>query len=112
MVGAVVNGREARQSMSKKWPFKDPDEVLDYEIDWYGTAVEPGRLYGSTDTIDTSLWVTPSGITKDSDDQTGTTTTIWLSGGTLGETYEILNRVVTAGGRTMDQTVKLKIKAK
>jgi hypothetical protein len=86
------------------WPNKDPDEVLDYEIDWSARVL--------TDTILTSVWTIPSGITKNSDSKTAATTTAWLSGGTLGTTYEILNRIVTAGGRTMDQTVKIKIKAK
>lgn len=90
--------------MSLSWPFKDPDEVLDYEIDW--TA----RLAG--DTISTSTWTVPSGITKNSDTSAASTTTIWLSSGTIGTSYSILNRIVTANGRTMDQTVKLKIKSK
>ncbi|MBR0995227.1 hypothetical protein JQ580_31410 [Bradyrhizobium japonicum] len=30
------------------------------------------------------------------------------SSGTEGETYLVQNRIVTTGGRTMDQTVKLK----
>lgn len=90
--------------MSLSWPFKDPDEVLDYEIDW------SARLL--TDTIVTSTWVVPTGLTEDSTENTTTTTTVWLSGGTTGEVYEVLNRVVTAGGRTMDQTVKLKVKPK
>lgn len=90
--------------MALTWPFKDPDEVLDYSIDW------SGRL--GADTISTSTWTVPDGITKDSDDKSTTTTTLWLSGGTEGETYSFLNRIVTAGGRTMDQTVKLKIKSK
>lgn len=91
--------------MALVWPFKDPDEVLDYIIDW------SARL-GDSDTISTSTWTFPSGITKDSDSNTTTTTTAWVSGGTIGETYEILNRVTTTGGRTYDQTVKLKVKAR
>jgi hypothetical protein len=86
------------------WPTKDPDEVLDYKLDW--TA----RLDG--DTIQTSTWTVPVGITRNSDSKTNTTTTIWLQGGTLGQTYEFVNRITTAGLRTMDQSVKLKIKAK
>lgn len=81
---------------------KDPDEVKDYAVDW--TA----RLAG--DTITTSTWIVPDGIVKDSDTNTTTDTTIWLSGGTLGTTYEFVNRVQTAGGRVYDQTCKLKCK--
>lgn len=90
--------------MSLSWPVKDPDEVLDYQVDW------SARL--GTDTIATSTWIVPAGITKDSDDHTATTATIWLSSGVLGATYEIQNRITTVGLRTMDQTIKLKIKAK
>lgn len=90
--------------MTLKWPNKDPDEVLDYQIDW------SDRL--GADTIATTTWVVPSGITKDSDTNDDTTTTIWLSGGTTGETYSLTNRITTAGGRTMDQSVRLKIAEK
>lgn len=102
--------------MSLKWDAKDPDEVLDYVCNWYS------RLAG--DTIVTSTWTVPAGITKDSDsismggaegaalDVPDSATTIWLSGGTLAASYSLLNRIVTAGGRTMDQTVKIGMKTK
>jgi hypothetical protein len=90
--------------MSLSWPFKDPDEVLDYEIDW--TA----RLAG--DTISASTWIVPDGITKNSDTFTATSALVWLSAGVEGASLLLVNRVVTAGGRTMDQSVALKIKTK
>ena len=43
---------------------------------------------------------------------TDTETLIWLSGGTEGESYDLLNRITTAAGRTRDQTCVLKIKTK
>lgn len=86
------------------WPPKDPDEVLDYQIDW--TA----RLDG--DTIDTSDWIMPNSITKDSATFSDTASTIWISGGLLGSSVVLTNRITTAGGRTMDQSVKLQIKSK
>lgn len=90
--------------MALSWDPKDPDEVLDYQLVW------SDRLL--SDTISSSTWVVPDGLTEGTNSNTPTTTTVWLSGGTLGEAYELTNRVVTAGGRTMDQSVKLKIKAK
>lgn len=90
--------------MSLKWPFKDPDEVLDYGIDW--TA----RLAG--DTIATSTWIVPDGIMNVSNSFTATSTEIWLSGGTIGAALKITNRVVTNGGRKMDQSVNISIRAK
>jgi hypothetical protein len=50
---------------------KDPQAVLDYGFDW--------SKWLGTDTISTSTWTVPVGITKDSDTHDTTTTTIWLS---------------------------------
>lgn len=89
---------------SKKWPNKDPDEELDYKVDW---SVAIG-----TDNIVNSIWLVPAGLVKESDSFTNKATTIWLSGGVLGIIYYVTNRIVTNGGRTFDQTVKLKCRAK
>jgi hypothetical protein len=90
--------------MAKRWPNKDPNEVLDYAIDW------SQRLAG--DIISISTFTVPTGIVMNSQSHTNTMATIWLSGGSEGVTYDILNRVVTNGGRTMDQTVELRVKSK
>lgn len=87
-----------------KWPSKDPDELLDYSIDW------TDRLAG--DEITTSEWIVPSGLVKDSDSNTESMATVWLSGGDLGENYLVTNRINTVGGRIMDQSVSLKIVTK
>jgi len=81
---------------------KDPDDVADYQVDW--------AAFLGTDTITTSTWIVPDGLTKNSDGKSSTATTIWLSGGTGGALYLLVNRIVTAGGRTYDQSVKLKVK--
>ena len=94
--------------MVESFPYKDPNEVLDYILDW------TSRIEG--DTIQTSSWsiVTGSGLVINSDnvDNTFKKTVVWLSAGTEGITYLLLNRITTAGGRTMDQSVKLKVKSK
>ena len=90
--------------MALEWDFKDPDEVLDYRVDW------SARLDG--DTIASSTWEVLAGLTKDSDTSGADDTTIWLSGGTLGDNYTLVNRVTTAGGRTFDQSVKLKVRTR
>lgn len=90
--------------MSLKWPEKDPDETLDYRISW------SARLAG--DTIASSEWTVPSGMTKESDSNTNTATTIWLSGGTDKQTYSIVNHIVTAEGRVMEQTVRIRVKSR
>jgi len=90
--------------MAKRWPPKDPDEIADYAVDW------TQRLGG--DTIAQSSWIVQTGLIKDSDSKSTTGTIIWLRSGTLGKTYDVLNRIVTTGGRTFDQTVRLRIKTK
>lgn len=91
--------------MAKTWArSKDPDEVVDYDLSWADLMTD------DTDTIASSTWTVPAGITKDSSSNTTTVTKVWLSGGTANVTYTLLNRVVTAGGRTLDQSVKLKMK--
>jgi hypothetical protein len=88
--------------MSIKTFVKDPDAVLDYAGNW--------GPWLNSDTILTSVWEVPSGITKDSDSHTSATTLIWLSGGSVGQTYQLRNRITTAAGRTDDRTIAIKIK--
>jgi hypothetical protein len=97
-----------------KWPNKDPDEVTDFICDW------SERLLNEVIAI--SVWLVPSGITKNSDMVTnGATllglpnrywTTIWLAGGVQGTTYSFVNRITTSGGRVYDQTLKLRCKTR
>lgn len=83
---------------------KDPDAVLDYRIDW--------ATWLGVDTISTSTWTVPAGITKFTDSKTTTTTTIWLSGGTAGETYSVKDHIVTAGGREDERTLTIVCESK
>jgi hypothetical protein len=89
---------------------KDPEAILDYGIDWHAND------WLGVDTIATgatgSTWTVPSGITKVSDSKTTTTTTIWLSGGTAGETYAVKNHIITAGGRAEDCTLSIVCESK
>jgi hypothetical protein len=86
--------------MPQSW-LKDPDDVLDYMIDW--------TAWLGTDSIATSTWVVPVGLTKTTDSHTATTATIWLSGGTANSTYTVTNHIVTAGGRIEDRSLKFRV---
>lgn len=88
------------------WANKTAAEVSDYSIDW------TDNLDG--DTIATSTWTVPSGITQNSAsvNEAGTVVTIWLSGGTAGQSYEIRNVIVTEDGRTYEQTASLYIESR
>jgi hypothetical protein len=107
-------------------PAKQPNEVLDYVMDWrrrlYGAdefarAIEQewaGQPVTITpaDQIARSQFTLPPGITATASENTATQAKIWLSGGADGEIYEIRNEIVTAGGRTMNQTVRIRIRSK
>lgn len=80
------------------WP-KDPDAVLPYTIDW-------SDWLGS-DTIASSTWTTPAGITEESTSSTTTVATILLSGGTSGTSYVLTNRITTAAGLTEDRSIQI-----
>ncbi len=82
---------------------KDPDGVLDFAINW-----APWLATGET--IATSTWTTPAGITEDSEGETGTVATIWLSGGTDGEDYEAVNKIVTTDVRKPVRTLLIMVR--
>lgn len=93
--------------MAKRFPKpKDSDDILDYEFGW-------DRFLPAGDTIETSTFEVVSGtctLGAYDDSHTDDTATVWVSGGTAGGTCEILNRIVTVGGRQKDQTGIIKIK--
>lgn len=85
---------------------KDPNAVLDYTIDW-------SDWLATGESISTSMWtITPTGLTEDSETEDLTSATIWLSGGTAGTTYTLVNRIVTdnATPRTEDRTIAIHVK--
>ncbi|MCC6362142.1 MAG: hypothetical protein IT165_01380 [Bryobacterales bacterium] len=80
---------------------KDPNAVLDYYVDW--------TRWLNGDAIATSVWAVTAGLTVANDTHTTTAATVWLSGGVVGETYRVTNRITTAGGRTEDRSFDVKI---
>ena len=88
--------------MSRLTKTKDPDAVLDYGFDW-------SDWLASGETISTSAWVVDTGITADSDSNTTTITTVWLSGGTAGKVYRITNSITTSAGREDDRSLLIKV---
>lgn len=76
---------------------KDPDGTVDFTIDWTDWL--------ESDTISTGTWIVPAGITKVSSSYTTKMDTIFVSGGSAGNTYSLVNRITTANGRVNDQTI-------
>ena len=81
---------------------KDPAAILDYGFNWLSWL--------AGDTIQTSTWTVPTGLTKVSDSATTSTTTAWISGGTAGTDYTVVNRIVTAGGRTDERSIIFQVR--
>lgn len=92
--------------MALSWPVKDPDDYLDYCLDWTQRLVD-------ADTITTVEWMLSSpDLVKDNESHDTTKAIVWLKGGLDKTTYSITCRVTTAQGRIMDQTVVLKCATK
>ena len=83
---------------------KDPSAVLDYTFDW--------SAWLGVDTIATSTWTVPTGITQVTESETTTTTTVWLSGGTADTNYAVVNTIITVGGRTDQRTLTIRCRDK
>ena len=79
-------------------PPKDPDSIIDYGVDW-------ATWLASGETITTSTWPELGDLTSVSESNTTTATAIFISGGVLGATYTLTNRIVTSAGRTEDRSM-------
>jgi hypothetical protein len=82
-----------------KWPKKDPDDVLDYVIDW--TALLDG------DPITSVSHEMDAELTKGVETFSDTQTVVWISEGLPGNTYMVTATITTAGGRTFERSVQL-----
>lgn len=81
---------------------KDPNAVLDFLFDW--------AAFLGSDTIATSTFPSfPTGITNQSTTNTPKTVTLWLANGARDHDYDILNRITTAQGRTMDWLLRVRV---
>lgn len=83
------------------WASKDPDAVFDYS---YTIPLDEG------DTVDSSTFEQLSGTAViDDQDRAGDTWTVWISGGTDGETNVYRIAWATAAGREDDDIITLAI---
>ena len=87
---------------------KTPNEIKDYSFDW------SKDIEGDTITGGSSTWsISPSTATiaQSSVASSGTLTTVWLSGGVIGQVYQVNNFIVTAAGRDLSKTFRLLVVA-
>lgn len=83
---------------------KAPNESLDYGFDW--------SAWLGTDTLATSTWTLPTGLTAGAPANTTTGTTQYISGGALGQDYIVKNQITTAAGRTAERSAILQVRQK
>lgn len=92
------------------YPPKDPNDILDYVVDWTSWLPEGDTISTSTFELEPGAEIVlGSGIQAPS--HTANTTTMWLTGGVEGKMYAITNRIVTAQGRQKDRTVRVLVKS-
>lgn len=81
---------------------KDPNATLPYSIDW-------GANWLGSDTIADSSWTVPAGLTQVSSSFTTKIATVVISGGTIGQSYDLVNRITTALGYIDERTLTIQV---
>jgi hypothetical protein len=81
---------------------KDPDEIQSYTFRWAKEL--------SGETISTSTFLLPDGLTSAATSGSDSTRTIRVSGGTDGSQYRITNRITTSGSRTLEKTIRVQVR--
>jgi hypothetical protein len=80
---------------------KDADETLDFSFNY---APKLGE-----DTILTSVFSLPDGLSLVSQSNDTDSATIFVSGGSAGRIYRIENTITTAGGREYEKTLYVQV---
>lgn len=107
--------------MSYKWPNKDPDEILDYSVDWSRFLGDASifsvawfiddaddvktPVSNVADTIVNNLTVKYTGITN-----TNTVATIRLADGTNNLIYKVYCQITDTNGLISERVVRLRVK--
>lgn len=81
---------------------KDPKAVLDYAFDWTDWLADG-------ETISSYVVEVETGLTEDSNGVLLGVVTVWLSGGTAGETYKVACTITTSEGRIDERTIEIDV---
>lgn len=103
--------------MSFKWPNKDPDEVLDYSVDWSrwlnGATISSVNWYvDDADGVKTAIanGETVNGIQRVSSTISNGVVTINLGLGTNNTEYKFYCQINDSTGSTAERVIKLRVK--
>ena len=103
--------------MSFRWPNKDPDELLDYSVDWsrfLETATISSCSWFVDDSTGTKTAITAgntvNGIQNVAQTISGAVTTINLGLGTNNKEYKFYCRITDNSGNVAERVTRLRIK--
>ena len=102
--------------MSLKWPDKDPDDQLDYSVNWLPAldkdtiASIVRKIYDDDGVLQTwSNGQTVNGLQLVSRTNTDTVATIYLGGGTAFTTYKVVCRMTANDATIREQEVRIRV---
>jgi len=106
--------------MSLKWPNKDPDETLDYSMDWsrfLGDATISSFIWFVDAADGTKTELTDSGplvngIQLVSSSSTNTVVTAYIGSGTNNKLYKFTCQITDTNGLVVERTVRLRVRNK
>jgi len=81
---------------------KDAHALLDFSVDWSDWLADG-------ETVSTSEWTVPDGLTEGAVSSAAGVETVWLSGGTAGSTYRVSNRVSTSESRVDERSFFVRV---
>jgi hypothetical protein len=81
----------------------DPTDIRDYQVDWTN-VLDP------SDTIATSTWEVPVGLTGTTDGISGKITSKRISGGRVSTVHRIFNTIVTGNGKRYKRSFRIFVK--
>lgn len=84
---------------------KDPDSTLDYAFNWSAWLSATDKIIASSFSVDAGITNEPGG-----ESFSDTTTRLYLSGGTAGENYRVINTITTEEGRIDERTIEIRVR--
>ena len=83
--------------------YKSPEDKFAFELDWVA------EISGST-ISGTPVWTVQSGLVQDAISNTTTTSTIILSSGVAGKTYQVQCKITTASGDVFEKEFYVRVR--
>ena len=103
--------------MSFRWPNKDPDEILDYSVDWSrwlaGSTILVCKWFvDDADGVKTQISAgeVVNGVQNVSQTVSGDVTTINVGIGTNNTEYKFYCQITTSTGSIVERVIRLRIK--